>query len=223
MILLGAGGHARVLIDCLRVLGIPIKGILDADKGLHGKKLDGVKILGGDSYAFRLNKRTDRLINAIGSTDSMELRSRIWWLFKNDLKNGGWKFSGLVHPSAVIAKGVRIGEGVQIMAGAIVNAGASIEDNSIINTGAIIEHDVVIGHSCHIGPGAVICGAASIEERTHVGCGAVIIQQRHIGQACTIAAGAVVTKNVYQGVRVAGIPATDMDEETSNTARTTLT
>lgn len=206
VIVIGAGGHARVLLDVLERCGVAVAGLTDADAGKHGKLLAGVRILGGDQVLDKYPPASIMLVNAMGSTESMTLRQKVY----ERLKSGGYRFLTLVHPSAVVAVDVLLGEGVQVMAGAIIQPGVKIGANSILNTGARVDHDCLIGEHVHLSPGVILSGTVKVGDGTHVGTAAVVVQGLRIGRGCLVAAGAVVTKHVADGKRVAGVPARRM-------------
>jgi sugar O-acyltransferase (sialic acid O-acetyltransferase NeuD family) len=203
VIVIGAGGHARVLLDTLARCGVMVAGLTDADPAKHGKLLVGVRILGADSILEKHRPGSTILVNAMGSTESMTTRQAIF----ERLKAAGYGFLAVTHPSAVIAPDAVLGEGVQVMAGAIIQPGAKIGANSILNTGAQVDHDCVIGAHVHLAPGATLSGTVAVGDGTHVGTGATIVQGLRVGRGCLVAAGSVVTKDVADGERVAGVPA----------------
>jgi UDP-perosamine 4-acetyltransferase len=119
----------------------------------------------------------------------------------------GFAFINVIHPAAVLADDVQLGQGVTIMAGVIVNPDTHFGDNVIINTGAIVEHDCEIGAHAHISPGAVVCGGVRVGTGAHIGAGAIVRQFITIGEYALVGAGAVVVKNVAANTTVIGIPA----------------
>ena len=204
VIIIGAGGHARVLISALKSLHIDILGITDlaSDKGSQ-KKIYGISVLGDDDKILDYSPDSIELVNGIGSVSSTQKRKDIYLRFKSH----GYSFASVVHPSAMIMDEVQLGEGVQIMAGAIIQHGCIIGDNTIINTGAIIDHDCIIGEHVHIAPGAVISGGVQIGAMTHIGTAATIIQGIKIGPESIIGAGAVVINDIPSNVKAIGVPA----------------
>jgi UDP-perosamine 4-acetyltransferase len=203
VVVIGAGGHAGVLLDVLGRCGIAVAGLTDADAGKHGKLLAGVRVLGGDEVLDRHPPASTILVNAMGSTESMSLRQEVYERLRKD----GYRFLTLVHPSAVVALDAVLGEGVQVMAGAIVQPGAKVGANSIVNTGAQVDHDCRIGAHVHLAPGVVLSGTVTVGDATHVGTAAAVVQGLRVGRGCLVAAGAVVTEDVADGERVAGVPA----------------
>ena len=203
VIVIGAGGHARVLLDVLARCGVMVAGLTDADASKHGKLLSGFRILGADGVLEKHPPGSTILVNAMGSTESMTTRQAVF----ERLKAAGYGFLTLAHPSALIAPDVVLGEGVQVMAGAIVQPGARIGANSIVNTGAQVDHDCIIGAHVHLSPGATLSGTVTVGDGSHIGTGATIVQGLRVGRGCLVAAGAVVTRGVADGERVAGVPA----------------
>lgn len=202
-ILIGGGGHAHVVADVLAALGRPVRGFVAPS---CKTVLDGIEWLGSDKVLDDLMPGTADLAVGIGSAGDVSLRRAV---FEN-LKGRGHGLPALVHPTASLAQGVRLGDGAQVMLGAAVQAGTVIGVNCIINTGAIVDHDCRIGAHVHVAPGAVLCGDVSIGEGAHVGAGARVIQGVTIGAGAMVAAGAVVLADVADGARVAGVPAKEM-------------
>lgn len=202
-ILIGAGGHALVLLDCLRVRGVTVLGCVDSDLALAGGTLAGVRILGQDNVVAGYEVGSVLLVNAIGSSRSLQRRRAVFESFKAQ----GHEFLTVVHPGATLGASVELSEGVQIMAGAILQSGTRVGANSIINTGAIVDHGCQVGSHVHLAPGCVISGDVSIGEETHVGTAATVIQGVRIGSRCLVAAGAVVVRDVPEGASAMGVPA----------------
>jgi UDP-perosamine 4-acetyltransferase len=201
VILVGGGGHAKVLVSTLRLLHREILGFVDIEPA--PTQLLGISHLGDDAAVFLHPPAKVRLINAIGSTGSTSLRR----VLHDKFRDKGYIFETLIHPSAIIAPEVQIDDGVQVMAGAIVQPGSHLGVNAIINTGARIDHDCTVGAHAHVAPGATLSGEVRIGEGAHVGTGASIIQGIMVGAASLIGAGAVVIDNVPAGETVVGIPA----------------
>lgn len=206
VIVIGAGGHAKVLLEALARSGVAVAGLTDADAGKHGSLLSGVPVLGGDEVLGQHPPGSTVLVNAMGSTQSMSLRQAVY----ERLNASGYRFLTVIHPSAVVASDAELGEGVQVMAGAIVQPGARIGANSILNTGAQVDHDCVIGAHVHLAPGVTLSGTVKVGEGTHIGAAATVVQGLQIGRRCLVAAGAVVTESIADGERVAGAPARRM-------------
>lgn len=205
-LILGGGGHARVVIDGIRMgTGATVDAILDKDSDKWGTELDGVPIWGNDSLIPETRaKGISHFIVAVGGTGDNAVRKA---LFDHAAKSGLMPLS-VVHPSAVCAHGVVIGRGSFIGPGAILGPGAVIGENVIINSGAIVEHDCQVGDHVHVASAACLSGSVRIGSLAHIGAGAVSLQGIQIGRASVVGAGAVVIHDVADSSRVAGVPAT---------------
>ena len=201
VIIIGAGGHARVLFDCLRLQGVNVLGMLDK-AGTENGNFD-FPIIGDDSAISEYPSDTVELVNGLGSVGNMNLRTSIFSRFKKL----GYRFRSVIHPSAIIAHDCELGEGVQVFAGAVINTGTKIAADTIVNTGAIVDHECIVGSHVHIAPGCTLSGGIHIGDGTHIGTGTTIIQGIKIGSHALVAAGAVVVKNVPDGKKVMGVPA----------------
>lgn len=205
IILLGGGGHAKVLIDLVKTSGeYEIAGILDSQIEV-GATILGISILGNDNLIPELYKQ--KIKNACIAVGSAKDTSKRKLLYEK-VKKMGYYVPILLHSRAFASKnGTKISEGVQIMASAIIQTGCSIGENTIVNTGAIVEHDCNIGKHVHICPGAVISGGCIVGDSAFIGAGATVIQGIKIGNNSIVAAGAVVIDDVADGRTVMGIPA----------------
>ena len=202
LLILGAGGHARVLLDALTQHGHRVLGITDPDPYLKGQTLIGVPVLGNDDMILKYFPQEVLLVNALGSVGSTRARASLY----DTWKAKGYGFATVIHPKAILAPDVQLAEGVQVLAGAIINTGTVVGENTIINTASVIEHDCAIGKHVHIA-GARIAGQAHIGDYCHIGIGSTIIQNLSIGENCLIAAGAVVVTSCKAGSLMMGVPA----------------
>jgi UDP-perosamine 4-acetyltransferase len=203
VIVLGAGGHAKVLINALQLCAVEILGITDPDPGLIGHKILGIPVIGSDGELKKYSPKNVQLVNGLGSVGLPKARRKLF----NEWKKHGFVFATVVHPSAIIAADVKIGEGSQIMAGAILQPGVCLGDNVIINSRASVDHDCRIGNHVHIAPGVTISGGVKVGDGAHVGTGASIVQGVSIGNDTLIGAGSVVLKDIPSGVKAHGCPA----------------
>lgn len=203
--LLGAGGHAKVLLDCLLSNAeIKVLGILDNNPANFGKSVLSIPVMGSEDEILKnYSAHSIKLVNGIGSIGLTHVRESIF----TKLKNRSYQFINVIHPMAYVGREVELGESVQIMAGSVIQAGCHIGNNVIVNTQASIDHDCDIQDHVHLAPGVICCGDVKIGKGTHVGTGAIILQGRKIADNCLIAAGAVVINDVSQGDKVAGVPA----------------
>ena len=200
IIIIGAGGHAKVVIEALRQAGNNVVGVVDTDAAKHGKDVLGVKVLGDESAMFGLDPDNSQLANGLGP---IELRRTIFERFRDK----EFRFVTVRHPSAVIADSAIVGEGAQIMAGAVIQPDAALGDNVLVNTRACVDHDCDIGHHAHVAPGATLAGGVCVGDGSLIGAGATVLENVRIGAACVVGAGAVVVGDVADGTTVVGVPA----------------
>ncbi|MEM6257534.1 MAG: acetyltransferase [Planctomycetota bacterium] len=208
-VVLGAGGHAGVLLSLLKLKRQPILAVLDDDPSLRGKPVPGtsVRVAGGLDDVDQYPAEETTLINAIGSTRRPTTRKAVY----ERMISKGYTFQTLIHESAVIAPEVRIHEGVQIMARATIQPGVTLHPNCLINTSASIDHDTHIGPHTHIAPGVTICGRVAIGNSCHIGAGATVIQGISIADSAVIGAGATVINDIHVGQIMIGTPAKPID------------
>lgn len=204
-IILGAGGHAKVVLESLRLMGgVEVIGILDKEKTSSRMFFDGIPILGDDTALEQVYAQgADTFIIAIGSVRSGLLREELFELGEK----AGLKPMSVIHPSSFCAASAAIEDGVQLFAGCIVNSGAQLGRNVIVNCGAIVEHDCKIADHVHIASGACLCGDVKVGKSSHIGARSVILQGVCIGRSVTVGAGAVVLKDVPDFQTVVGVPA----------------
>lgn len=202
VIVIGGGGHAKVVIDMLRLRGRDIIGFVDPVSP-PDLAYDFPPWLGDDDAVMTHRTAGIELANGIGSIASTKARRDIFERFQAR----GYRFTGITHPSAVIAHDAVMAEGVQIMAGAIVQSGVRIGANAILNTGCIADHDCWIGAHAHLAPRCVLSGNVQVEDDAHIGTAAAIIQGKRIGRGSIVGAGAVVIEDVPADTLVLGVPA----------------
>jgi len=203
VLVLGAGGHGRVVASALLLTGRRVIGFLDADRSLWGTSTIDLPIIGDDVCLQDFSPESVRLVNGIGSTALSQIRKKIF----EDHKVKGFSFESVIHPSACVSPGAMLGEGAQVMAGAVIQIGAKIGCNVIINTGAIVDHDSVIGAHTHVAPGATLSGGVAIGCNCHIGAGAVMIQSVELGDESMVGAGAVVIRSHAASSYLVGVPA----------------
>lgn len=209
-VILGCGGHCRVLLDSISRLGdknLKIECFLDANKEIWGETIENIEIRGGDELLPEIKKRgVDYFIVGLGGVGNCIPRAKLF----NIGISLGLKPITIIDPTAVVSKNAQILQGAQIFAGAVVNNGAIIGENSIINSGAIVEHDCKIGNNVHIAPGVVLSGNVEIGDLSHIGTGATVIQGIKIGKMAIVGAGSTVIKNVLDNTTVVGVPAKEI-------------
>ena len=203
IVLVGGGGHCKVIIDIIKSNNeYEIIGVTD-EKGIGNKILD-VPIVGDDHILLELySKGVKNAFVCIGAINNIKIRADIY----NKLKTIGFNLPTLIHKEAVVSPYAKVSNGTCIMAGAVINPDSIIGENCIINTGAVIEHDCLIGRNVHISPKSCILGGCKIGSNTHIGAGSTILQGITIGHNVIIGAGAVVLENIEDSVTAVGIPA----------------
>lgn len=204
-VILGGGGHARVLIDCILVNQSAMSYVvLDRNPALHGGDLFGVPVVGDEGHLEQLLRDgATHFVVGLGAAGNNEPRRLLFHLGLSQ------KLQPLtiVHPQSICSSRASVGLGTQILPGSIVNACAVLGQNVIVNSGAIVEHDCLVGDHAHIATGAKLAGGVCVDRGAHVGAGAVVRQGIKIGENAVIGAGAVVVKDVAANVVVAGVPA----------------
>lgn len=192
ILLYGASGHGKVIIECAESNAIKVNGIFDDNS--QAEKLLNCPIVG--SYDSKKYPELPLIIsignNLIRKQVSQKVTHRPFTT---------------IHTSAVISPSSLIGEGSVILHGSIVQASAKIGKHCIINTGATIDHDCAIEDFVHVSPQATLCGNVKIGEGTHIGAGATVIQGINIGKWATIGAGAVVVEDIPDYAIAVGCPA----------------
>jgi UDP-perosamine 4-acetyltransferase len=198
LLLLGAGGHAKAVIEVARAAGVDLVGLVAAQPD---SAIMGVPVLGTDADLARL--RAEGIAAAFPAIGDNALRQRLMAM----LRGLGFALPALLHPRAVISPSATIGDGAVAMPLAFAGADAAIGQGAILNAGAIVEHDAVIGTAAHIAPGATLAGNVTVGERALVGVGAAVRPGIRIGADAIVAAGAAVVADVAAGASVMGVPA----------------
>lgn len=199
LVVIGAGGHAKVVIELLRFEGWNVVACTDADP--TPRLVLGVPVVGDDDQLERL--RSTGVEAAFVALGANAVRQRVGL----QLLDIGFALPSATRLAAFVSPTARIGRGVAIMAGAVVNAAADIGDFSILNTQAGVDHDGRIGVAAHIGPGCSLAGCVGIGARTFLGVGCSVIPHILIGDDVVVGAGSVVVRNLPNGVKAYGRPA----------------
>jgi sugar O-acyltransferase (sialic acid O-acetyltransferase NeuD family) len=192
VIVLGAGGHAAVLIDILKQQKREVIAIVSPGLMQKSSIFDGIKVLLQDEDVLKFEPETISLVNGIGSIPGSMIRENIYKGFIDK----GYHFETVVSDNAIVSPYSILADGVQVMAGAVIQVGTMISENCIVNTSAVIDHDCEIGCHNHIAPGATLSGGVMTGPGVHIGTGANIIQLVTIGAGVVVGAGATITKNV---------------------------
>jgi len=202
ILLLGAGGHAKVILETIRISGGIVSGVIERGDHARDQDFSGVPVLGGDDIVMTYSPDLVLLVNGVGGIGVNPVRKQLFEYFSGR----GYQFARVVHPFTWVASDVQLGAGVQVMAGAVLQPGCVVGENSIINTRSSIDHDCVIGQHVHIAPGVTLSGGVRIGTGSHIGTGATIIQGISVGSDALVAAGAVITKDVQDKAVVKGVP-----------------
>lgn len=212
VVIAGAGGHARSVIEAIRHGRDELEPVActDPDPARAGSMLDGVPVVGGDDELGRLlDDGVEGACLGIGGVGDNGPRARLY----ERLRALGYALPPVVHASAVVASTAHIGAATQVLAGAIVGAGAQIGENVIVNTGAIVEHDCQIADHVHLATRCALGGGVRVGAGAHVGIGACVLQGRVIGPEAVVGGGAVVIGSVAAGTVVVGCPAAALARE----------
>lgn len=203
LLVLGCGGHGRVVADAALDCGYDKIAFLDdAESARHPA---GAQVLGPFSAAAELAREWPAAIVAVGNGD---LRLKLF----DTLRRLAFQTPTVVHPSAVVSRGATLGYGVFLAAGVVINVGARIGDAVIVNTGARIDHDCEIGTGSHIAPGATLSGSVVLGERVWLGTGCSVRQGVKIGSGALVGVGAAVVTDLAAGRTYAGVPARLLDK-----------
>ena len=196
LIIIGASGHGRVIADIARQVGYKKIQFLDDNDDLSycGK----YKVI-GKVQDFEKHLDSEFIIG-IGNS---QIREKL----QDMITKANGKFATLIHPKAVIAEDVSIGQGSVVMAGAVINTGTIIGDGVIINTCSSVDHDCKVMKYSHIAVGAHLSGTVFVGEKTWVGAGATVINNISIISNCVIGAGATVVSDIHEEGTYIGLPA----------------
>lgn len=199
VVMIGAGGHAKVCIELLRAMGENVAYCVGASDSPD--ECLGVPVLRGDeNIGYLRSDGYSRLFVAIGSNS---LRYRLATVSIEQ----GYQLVNAISPHSIISPSAKLGLGVAVMAGAVINADAEIGDLAIVNTGASIDHDCRIGQATHIAPQCALAGMVTVGVGGFMGIGSCAIPNVSVGMWSTIGAGAVVIKDIPDNVVAFGIPA----------------
>jgi len=199
MVVVGAGGHAKVVVELARDNGFEVVGC--TDRNAEGPDVVGAPVIGDDSMLEGLFA-SGIAFAAVGlGANRLRLKTG------RRLQEIGFALPALVHPSATVSPSASLGHGVTVMAGAVINADTAVGDFAIINTLAGVDHDGVLGHGVHVGPGASLSGSVRMDDEAFVGVGATVLPGVHIGSAATLGGGSVAIRDIPAGATAAGAPA----------------
>jgi UDP-perosamine 4-acetyltransferase len=199
VVVVGAGGHAKVAIEALRFSGWHVVGCTDFDPS--PRTVVGARLLGGDELLPSLRDQGVQFaFVALGNNKVRQTKS-------DELLELGYELPAAIGPNAAVSQTAKIGRGVAIFGGAVINAEATIGDFAIVNTNASIDHDCVIGTAAHVAPGSALAGCVEVGDRTFLGAGTTVIPGVKIGKDGMVGAGSVVVRNLPDRVLAVGVPA----------------
>jgi sugar O-acyltransferase (sialic acid O-acetyltransferase NeuD family) len=201
-IVIGGGGHARVVISILRKLkGYSVLGYTDRTD--HGTVV-GASYLGPDSSLTSIvsESRLDAVLG-VGQVGLGRARQELW----DRLVAHTLHFPRILSIDAIVNDGVTGGEGAVIMDGAVINCGVALGRGVIVNTNCTIEHDTVLGDWVHVAPGATVCGDVTIGSYSMIGAGSTVIEGKKIAACCVVGAGSTVVHDLTEPGVYVGSPA----------------
>ena len=196
VVVLGAGGHARVVLALLTsAKSYEVVAVLDDDAAKWGSSLDGISISGPiDAVA---DVPHDLAVIAVGDNrQRREISQRVQV-----------RWATLIHPHSWVEKGVEIGEGSVVLAGSVVQPGSQIGAHVVLNSGVIVDHDCTVAAFSHLAPGVAVAGSVAIGEGVLMGVGSAAVPGASIGSWSRVGAGAVVVTDIPAGVDAVGVPA----------------
>ncbi|MGH8533066.1 MAG: acetyltransferase [Gammaproteobacteria bacterium] len=193
---LGAGGHAKVVVSTLQAAGVTVTGLFDDDRGKWDRRVLGVPVLGALEQGSEVNDAAA----VIGIGDN-GMRQRIAEQYDN------LEWLSIIHPSACVHASARLGRGTAVFAGAVIQPDARIGEHCIVNTLASVDHDCNIGAFVHIAPGAHLAGNVLVGEGVLIGLGSSVMPHVSIGARTVVGAGSAVVGNLPPDVTATGVPA----------------
>lgn len=199
IVVIGAGGHAKVVIECLRYAGWNIIGCTDVDPS--PRNCAGVPVLGDDGVLGKL--RSDGVAHAFCALGANGLRERIGRRLIGD----GFDLPFVRGPGTNLSASARIGAGTILMPGATINVDTCVGALAIINTNASVDHDGMIGDAAHIGPGSALAGEVAVGARSFIATGSSVIPRISIGTDVVVGAGSTVIRDIADRAVAFGNPA----------------
>ncbi len=203
----GSGGHARVVAEGARAMGLQVAGFLDGDHSRHGQSVNGIQVLGGLERVAELS-REGVFAMGIGANSA---RQAVCLEIET---NGGWIIS-ILHPTAVVAAHTVIERGAYVGPLAVIHVNAQVGRHAIVNTAAIVDHQCVVGDFAHVSANVILGGGTRVGAGALVGVGVSTLPDVSIGPWSDIGAGSVVTRDIGEGVVAYGVPARTMRRKTS--------
>lgn len=199
LVVIGAGGHGRVVADCARAMNV-FESIVFLDDAYPEitENLDWPII--GSSEHWKQFLQDSCFFIALSNS-----KTRQEWLSK--LIDTDVHIANIIHPSSICSPSIEMGVGNCIFANAVVNPAVKIANGCIINTGATVDHDCTLENGVHVSPGANLAGQVRLDEGVWIGVGASVIQCISIAKDTMVGAGAAVVKSIKESGTYVGVPA----------------
>ncbi|MDH3200663.1 MAG: acetyltransferase [Myxococcales bacterium] len=198
IVIVGAGGHAKVVIATVRAAGGEVVAAYDDDRARWGQQILGVPVKGPISAKDIGGAPAIVAVGNNRTRQSIAERLQAQWV-------------SACHPNTTVHPSVSIGPGTVIFAGSVIQPDATIGAHSILNTAVSVDHDCIVGDFVHIGPGARLCGGVTVDEGVLLGVGAKIAPNVEIGPWATAGAGAVCVVDIARETTVVGVPARSVE------------
>ena len=193
--IVGAGGHAKVVLAAARAAGFEVAALADDDTSRHGSQVLGTEVVGLAGPVL-----ADPGALAVLAIGDNATRARLG-------AAANCRFATIVHPSAVVEEDVELGAGTVVFAGAAIQPGTRLGAHCIVNTAASIDHDCVLGAAVHVAPGTRLGGDVTLADGVFLGIGAVVAPGLTVAERTVVGAGAAVIQDLPGNVTAVGVPA----------------
>jgi len=204
LVILGGGGHGKVVLESAQASAWAIVGVLDDDPAKQCQSMLGVPVLGLlRDLAIAQEAGATHFVLGLGMMSDASLRQRC----VTDAIEAGLAAATIIAPSAYVSPSAEIGSGTVILPHAVVQAHARIGEHTILNTASVTEHDCEVGHHSHLATRATLTGNVKVGDKVLIGAASVVRQGLTIGAGATVGAGGVVIRDVPAGMTVVGNPA----------------
>ena len=199
IVLLGAGGHGRDVLDAALMQGRCVIGFLDEDKAIHHVTINGIPVLGGPDWL--LENRLAKVIISVGNPRAKKRLAEF-------LNAHGLEIAQpVIHPNAYVSTFANIGKGTVILSGTSIQPQAKVGEHVYVSTVSTLGHDVIVEDYSSLHPGVQVGGESIVGCGSFIGMGVKILPRLKIGAWSTIGAGSVVIKDVKENATVVGVPA----------------
>ncbi len=196
---IGAGGHAKVVVELARSCGFEVVGCLDADA--TPRLVVGAPVIGKDDMAAHL--LSGGVSCAALGIGNNRVRERIG----AEMDALGFALPALISPRAVVSPSALVEHGTIVMPGAVLNAECRIGPFGIVNTSASIDHDCRLATAVHVAPGSRLAGSVIVGDRAMIGVGSAVAPGVSIGADATLGAGATAVHDIPSNTIAVGTPA----------------